>query len=58
MATEMHRLCMEVAPTLFENAGPGCLRGACPEGEKTCGKMLQIRQERKDWLEQLNGNND
>ena len=58
LASEMHRLCMEVAPTLFENAGPGCLRGACPEGEKTCGKMLQIRQERKDWLEQLNGNND
>ena len=58
LAAEMHRLCMEVAPTLFENAGPGCLRGACPEGEKTCGKMLQIRQERKVWLEQLNGNND
>ena len=58
LAAEMHRLCMEVAPMLFENAGPGCLRGACPEGEKTCGKMLQIRQERKDWLEQLNGNND
>ena len=58
LAAEMHRLCMEVAPTLFENAGPGCLRGACPEGEKTCGKMLQIRQERKAWLEQLNGNND
>ena len=58
LANEMHRLCMEVAPALFENAGPACLRGACPEGEKTCGKMLQIRQERKDWLEQLNGNHD
>ena len=58
LAAEMHRLCMEVAPTLFENAGPGCLRGACPEGEKTCGKMLQIRQERKAWLEQLYDNND
>ena len=59
LATEMHRLCMEVAPALFENAGPGCLRGACPEGEKTCGKMLQIRQERKSWLEQMaNDNND
>ncbi len=56
LATEMHRLCMEVAPALFENAGPGCLRGACPEGEKTCGKMLQIRQERKAWLERLNNN--
>ena len=59
MACEMHRLCMEVAPALFENAGPGCLRGACPEGEKTCGKMLQIRAERKAWMEQLhNDNND
>ena len=58
LANEMHRLCMEVAPALFENAGPGCLRGACPEGEKTCGKMLQIRQERKAWLEQLNNDNN
>ena len=53
LANEMHRLCMEVAPALFENAGPGCLRGACPEGEKTCGKMLQIRQERKASIETL-----
>lgn len=58
LATEMHRLCMEVAPALFENAGPGCLRGACPEGEKTCGKMLQIRQERKAWMAQLNNDNN
>ena len=58
LAAEMHRLCMEVAPTLFENAGPGCLRGACPEGEKTCGKMLQIRQERKAWMEELKNHND
>ena len=58
LATEMHRLCMKVAPALFENAGPGCLRGACPEGEKTCGKMLQIRQERKAWMEQMNHDNN
>ena len=58
LANEMHRLCMEVAPALFENAGPACLRGACPEGEKTCGKMLQIRQERKAWMEQLNNDNN
>ncbi len=38
LATEMHRLCMEIAPALFADAGPGCLRGACPEGEKSCGK--------------------
>lgn len=56
LATEMHRLCMTVAPALFEDAGPGCLRGACPEGEKTCGRMLEIRAERKAWLETLNNN--
>ncbi len=58
LATQMHRLCMEVAPALFENAGPGCLRGACPEGEKTCGKLQQMRSERKAWLEKLNNSND
>lgn len=26
-----------VAPALFENAGPGCVRGACPEGKRSCG---------------------
>ena len=53
MATEMHRQCMEVAPALFADAGPGCLRGACPEGEKSCGRAKQIREERKALLEQL-----
>ena len=38
LAWEMLRLCREVAPVLFENAGPGCMRGACPEGDMTCGK--------------------
>ena len=58
LATEMHRLCMEVAPALFANAGPGCLRGACPEGEKTCGRMLQIRAEREAMLNALAKNED
>lgn len=47
MATEMHRLCMEVAPALFADAGPGCLRGACPEGAKSCGKAGEIKRERQ-----------
>ncbi len=53
LATEMHRLCMEAAPVLFANAGPSCLRGGCPEGEKTCGRMLTIRAEREDMLKKL-----
>ena len=47
LATEMHKLCMEVAPELFANAGPACLRGKCPEGDKSCGKAAQIRKDRK-----------
>lgn len=38
MVTEMIRLAKEVAPTLFENAGPKCMRlGYCPE-RKGCGR--------------------
>lgn len=53
MATEMHRLCLEAAPILFEDAGPACLRGKCPEGAKSCGRMAEIRVEREKLLEQL-----
>lgn len=38
LADEMLRLCKEVAPVLFANAGAGCVRGACPEGAKSCGR--------------------
>ena len=37
LADEMLRLCMEVSPTIFENAGPPCVRGPCPEGKLSCG---------------------
>lgn len=37
LADEMLRICKEVAPALFSDAGPGCVRGHCPEGEKSCG---------------------
>lgn len=38
MADQMLSLCRDVAPELFRDAGPGCVRGFCPEGEKSCGK--------------------
>ena len=31
-------LCYMETPELFADAGPGCLRGACPEGGKSCGR--------------------
>ena len=54
LAEKMFALCYEKAPVLFEDAGPGCLRGPCPEGKKTCGKMLTKRGERSAFItEQL-----
>ena len=44
LATEMLRLCREVAPELFSKAGPPCLRGACPEGKMTCGRAAKVRE--------------
>ena len=37
-----------VAPELFENAGPGCLRGPCPEGKRSCGKPMKRGDEPHD----------
>lgn len=36
LANEMLRQCKEVAPVLFADAGAGCVRGACPEGARSC----------------------
>ena len=44
VAWEMLRLAREAAPKLFESAGPGCLRGPCPEGKKCCGKAAEVRE--------------
>lgn len=38
LAWRMMVECKEVAPDLFKFAGPGCVRGSCPEGKMTCGK--------------------
>ena len=47
LATEMLKLVREVAPILFNNVGPNCLNGACPEGKMTCGKIQEVRQKFK-----------
>ena len=44
LATEMLRLCKEAAPVIFENAGPGCVSGACPEGPRSCGQAKTMRE--------------
>ncbi len=44
LAIEMLRQVKEIAPNLFKNAGPGCVRGKCPEGKMTCGKAKEVRE--------------
>lgn len=44
MAEEMLQLVKEVAPTIFKNAGPPCLKHPCPEGEYSCGKIEEVRK--------------
>ena len=44
LATQMCALVKEQAPTLFRYAGPPCLKGKCPEGKMTCGKMAEMKE--------------
>lgn len=44
MAEAMLSELKAVAPVLFKNAGPGCVSGQCPEGNMSCGKMLEMRE--------------
>ena len=44
VAEQMLALVKEQAPHLFAYAGPPCLRGACPEGKMSCGKMIEVRR--------------
>ena len=44
VACQMLDLVKAQAPHLFRYAGPGCLRGACPEGKMSCGKMKEVRE--------------
>ncbi|MBE5780276.1 MAG: FAD-dependent thymidylate synthase [Clostridiales bacterium] len=44
LAWEMLRQVRQVAPALFNTAGPGCLSGPCPEGRMCCGKQAEVKK--------------
>ena len=48
LAVRMLALCRQAAPVLFENAGPSCLSGPCPEGARSCGCAPEIREQFKN----------
>lgn len=43
LAGEMLKLVRSAAPIIFKNCGPGCVKGPCPEGKMTCGKIEAVR---------------
>ncbi len=47
MAALMLREARKAAPVLFSGAGPGCLKGKCPEGKMSCGKAAEVRKKFK-----------
>lgn len=44
VAFQMLALVKNVAPAVFDKAGPPCVKGACPEGKMTCGKAKEMRE--------------
>lgn len=57
MADEMLSQARQAAPELFADAGPGCIRGACPEGRKSCGRPRDELKTIKE-LEETNHDQD
>lgn len=48
LAWKMYDLVYPLAPAVFESAGPGCARGGCPEGKRSCGRAEEVRQALKE----------
>lgn len=48
LSVEMLKQLKQVAPILFENMGPKCIKGSCPEGKMTCGEIMKIREKFKN----------
>ncbi len=44
VANQMLKLCFGVAPEIFKNAGPACVKGGCSEGSMTCGRAAEMRE--------------
>ena len=54
LAEQMYRLVLPVAPAIFEHAGPGGVRGACPEGSRSCGQVQEVRARYTELAEKAN----
>lgn len=44
LADQMLEHVKAVAPIVFKDCGPTCVRGKCPEGSMSCGRMSEMRE--------------
>ncbi len=44
LADQMLERVKKVAPTVFKNCGPSCVRGKCKEGKMSCGRTMEMRK--------------
>jgi len=44
VAEHMLEQVKQVAPNIFQKAGPACVNGPCPEGKLNCGEIKEMRQ--------------
>ena len=58
VAWEMLKLALKASPMLFENCGPGCLSGKCPEGSKSCGKVKEIKAQYDALIQEIKNENE
>ena len=54
IAWQMLQAVAEVAPNIFGDSGPTCVKGACSEGKKSCGKVAQVRERHKQLIDGIN----
>ena len=48
LAWEMLAAVKKEAPMIFKDAGPGCVRGRCPEGKRSCGEPYEREAEKHE----------
>ena len=44
MTLEMVKICKDIYPSIFKNAGPNCVNGPCSEGKMSCGRINEVRE--------------
>lgn len=44
LAERMLEICKSIAPTIFQDAGPECVRSGCKEGKRSCKLNVTVRE--------------